>query len=279
MSPPRDEISRRLATLDALNRLLPPGGLCQVDRVEEEMEVMISRDYEPYFCGNAALHLCFSCRRCGRCCKDSEDVAVSMEDCRKLARHLSLSAKKFILLYTRPHTLKGRDVGTARLIKKSPDGSCPFHDPAIPGCAVHQVKPQVCTAAFYLSKMNLLMCRENGSFSAFPHCPGDIELRAGMEEFWTGIDDHPPSRELLHQAFRSPSPQVRLFLLLLRLKGMEIYFGREKALPLARRLGLKRMPEDHELRPAAFLYAASLLEVNREKEASRRQNSFENTAI
>jgi len=259
MSLPRDEISRRLATLDALERLVPAKGLGLTEEVKEEMEELISRDYDPYFCGNAALHLSSACQRCGRCCRDADDIAISMEDCRRLARHLSMSLKKFTLQYTRPHPKKGRDVGTARLIRKARGEHCPFHDPDLPGCAVHEAKPQVCSAAFYLSKMNLILCRENGRFSVFPHCPADRKLRAKIDEFRAEINAHHSTREQF-QAFFSPPSQVELFMLLLRLKGIEIYFGREKAQRLAHRLRLKRMPLDEELRPAAVLYAASLLE-------------------
>jgi hypothetical protein len=48
---------------------------------------------------------------------------------------------------------------------------------------------------------------------------------------------------------------VELFRLLLRIKGMEIYFGPEKGALIARRLWLVRVPGDEEMRGAAFLFA------------------------
>ncbi len=66
-------------------------------------------------------------------------------------------------------------------------------------------------------------------------------------------------KKSLSVSFPIARPEAELFRLLLRLKGMEIYFGRERAALLARRLGLARMPEDEEIKPSAFLYAVNLL--------------------
>ncbi len=258
------EISSRLNTLRALQDLLSPEGLNQLESAKEEMNELISEKYEPYFSGNAALHILSACQRCGRCCRDEMSIAVSIDDCRKMAKHLGMSQKKFIIEHTMPHTLQGRDVGSARLIRKADGGHCPFYNSRLPGCSIHQFKPQVCSAAFYLSKMNLLLCRDNGRFSVFPSCPSDRDLRSRIEEFGKNIRKDPDAMGDLVRTFQSDLPEVRLFKTLLRLKGMEIYFGREKAASLAHKLGLKRMPEGEELRPAAFLYAVTLLEAERE---------------
>lgn len=259
----RDEIDSMRKTLSALQNLLPASGLSQLDTVKEEMNELISEKYEPYFCGNAALHLLSSCQRCGRCCRDENTVAVSIEDCKKIAKHLGLSLKRFNIEYTRPHALKGENVGNARMIRKADGEHCPFYDASLPGCAVHSVKPQVCNAAFYLSKMNLLLCKENGMFSTFKECPSDRELRVRIKELGTKIGNDSEARGELERISRSDLPEVQLVRLLLRLKGMEIYFGREKAAHLARELGLKRMPSDEELRPTALLYAVTLLETEK----------------
>jgi hypothetical protein len=50
------ETNYGLQAMRQLSRLLPTGGLKDRERVEKDMEEMISRDYEPYFSGNAALH-------------------------------------------------------------------------------------------------------------------------------------------------------------------------------------------------------------------------------
>lgn len=250
-----------LSTLRALQNLLPQEGLDQLESVMEEMNELISEKYEPYFCGNAALHLLSACQRCGRCCRDETSIAVSIDDCRKMAKHLGMSQKKFMIEYTMPHMLQGQNVGFARLIRKAEGGHCPFYDSRLPGCGIHKFKPQVCSAAFYLSKMNLLLCRDNDRFSIFPSCPSDRDLRSRIEEFGKKVREDPDAIGDLVRTFQSDLPEIRLFHFLLRLKGMEIYFGREKTASLAHKLGLKRMPEDEELRSAAFLYAVVLLEA------------------
>ena len=76
-----EEMEAGSAAMRDLSRLLPPGGLRERERVEQEMDDMISPEFEPYFSGNAALHLLAQCRRCGECCR-VESIAVSIEDCR-----------------------------------------------------------------------------------------------------------------------------------------------------------------------------------------------------
>jgi Fe-S-cluster containining protein len=219
------------------------------------MEEMISREYEPYFSGNTAMHLLAACQRCGRCCRDEKSIAVSIEDCRRIARHLGLSQKRFMMEYTRPHSLKSAAVGSARLLCKGEGEPCPFYDPLMPGCRIHPAKPQVCRAAFYLSKMNLLFCREKKEIKAIPNCPADALLRERLAQLFGG---EPGARESLDALFSSPGPEVDLFLLLMRLKGLDIYFGGDRAERLARRLGLPRLAQDDELRAGALLYAAAL---------------------
>jgi Fe-S-cluster containining protein len=240
-----------------LCRLIPAGGLKDRERVEKDMEEMISSDYEPYFSGNAAMHLLAACQRCGRCCRQEKRVAVTIEDCRRIARHLGLSQKAFMIKYTQPHALKGA-VGSARMLCKAEGEPCIFYDPLLPGCRIHYAKPQVCRAAFYLSKMNLLFCQEEREIKAIPNCPADALVQERLDKFGSNLEDEPGARERLILLFSSPSPEADLFLLLLRLKGLEIYFGGDRAERLARRLGLPRLAQEDELRPGALLYAAAL---------------------
>jgi hypothetical protein len=213
------EIDRRLESLHALQSLVPSSGLIQQARASEEMNELISVAYEPYFCGNAALHLLSSCQRCGRCCGDEMSVAVSIDDCRKIAKHLNMSLKRFNIEYTRPHTQLSPDVGSARLIRKAEGEHCPFYNPGLPGCGIHQAKPQVCSAALYLSKMNLLLCRENKRFSTFPQCPSDVALRAWIKDLLETIHGDPEAMSGLVRTFQSSLPNIQLFTFS-RLKGM-----------------------------------------------------------
>ncbi len=254
----REEIDRGINAMQALQRLVPEGGLKNRDRVREEMDELISPEFEPYFSANAALHLLVACERCGRCCLEEKGIAVSIDDCRRIARHLGLSLKKFMMEYTRPHDLLGELVGSARMLGKKEGEPCPFFDSSLPGCRIYSVKPQVCTAALYLSKMNLLTCEEQQKIGTFPICSADEKLRARIADYSLRLDEDAEAKSELEGLFASNGPEVELFRLLLRLKGMEIYFGPERAERLARRLGLARVPEDEVLKEAGFLYAATI---------------------
>ena len=254
-----EEIDCGIRALLALRKLVPEGGPRNLERVRQEMDEMISPEFEPYFSANAAMHLLAECERCGRCCREENTIAVSVDDCRRIARHLGLSLKRFMIDYTRPHELKAETVGSARMLKKGASEFCPFYDAALPGCRIHSVKPQVCRAAYYLSKMNLMLCEEHKEVSAIPNCPADVRLRARLAEFSRLLDGDPRAREKLEKLFSSGGPEVEVFLLLLRLKGMEIYFGRERAEALARKMGLARVPGDEEMRGAGWMWAWSLM--------------------
>ena len=74
-----EEVELGSAAMKHLCRLLPPGGLRDRDRVEREMDDMISPEYEPYFSANAALHLLAACQRCGRCCREEKRKQDSVQ--------------------------------------------------------------------------------------------------------------------------------------------------------------------------------------------------------
>lgn len=230
----------------------------RMSAASQAMDELISSSFEPFFCGNAAFHLLAHCRRCGRCCKEERTIAVSIEDCGRIARHLGKSRKKFITEFTTAHELSSNQVGNARMMKKANDRPCPFYDPDLPGCSIHEVKPQVCSAALYLTKMNLLLCKENKRFSVFPNCPADIEIREQLLAGKSGLENNSVGFQSLRQT-DGPSSDLDVYLILLRLKGMEIYYGKETAARLARMIGLPKGPSDDEIRPIARLFIQRLL--------------------
>jgi len=246
------------------NEIALPGHLVKQINAErmsvasQAMAELISSDFEPFFCGNAAFHLLARCRRCGRCCKEERTIAVSIEDCGRIARHLGKSRKKFIAEFTKAHELSSNQVGNARMLKKAEGRPCPFYDPDLPGCSIHEAKPQVCSAALYLTKMNLLLCKENKRFSVFSNCPADIEMRKQLLAWKSGLEKDATGFQLFHQTDDSSTDMDR-YLILLRLKGMEIYYGKETAARLARRIGLPKTPGDDEMRPVARLFIWRLL--------------------
>ena len=107
--------------------------------------------------------------------------------------------------------------------------------------------------------MNLMLCEEHKEVSAIPNCPADVRLRARLAEFGQLLDGDPRAREKLEKLFSSGGPEVEIFRLFLRLKGIEIYFGRERAEALARKMGLARVPGDEEMRGAGWVYIAKII--------------------
>jgi hypothetical protein len=160
------------------------------------------------------------------------------------------------------------------MLGKKEGESCPFFDCNLPGCRIHSVKPQVCVAALYLSKMNLLICEEQKKINDFPICSADKKLRARIADFKSRLDEDAKAKSELERLFDCAKPEVELFLLLLRLKGMEIYFGNEKATLLARRLGLARVPVDEAMGWAVFLFLAGLLSERKESQELSIFNNF-----
>jgi Fe-S-cluster containining protein len=153
------------------------------------MDDIISQEFGPYLLVNAALHPLAECERCDRCYLKEKSIAVSIDDCRRIARHLGLSLKRFMTDYTRPRELKGDLVGSARMLSKNEDSPCPFFDSSLLGCRIYSVKPQVCTAAPYLFKMSLLTCEEQQKIGTFPICFADGILRAKISEFVLQLDE------------------------------------------------------------------------------------------
>jgi hypothetical protein len=144
------------------------------------------------------------------------------------------------------------------MLGKKEGEPCPFFDFDLPGCRIHSVKPQVCVAALYLSKMNMLICEEQKKINHFSICSADARLRARIADFALRLNEDDLAKRELERLFISARPELKLFLLLLRLKGMEIYFGQERAALMAKKLGLARVPGDEEMREAAWMYAAGL---------------------
>jgi Fe-S-cluster containining protein len=232
----------------------------RMSAASQDMTELISTDFEPFFCGNAAFYLLSHCRRCGRCCEEERTIAISIEDCGRIARYLGKSRKKFLSEFTEAHELSSIEVGNARMLKKEKDRPCPFYDSDIPGCSIHEVKPQVCSAAFYLSKMNLLLCKENKCFSVFPNCPVDIAMRKQLSAWKSCLEKDATDFQFSNHLVGS-STDDNMYLLL-RLKGMEIYFGKDMAARLAQKAGLPKAPSDDEIRPIARLFLIRLLTVN-----------------
>lgn len=81
----------------------------------------------------------FQCHRCGNCCRGDGDVALTADDCVRLAAALGVTEAVFAARYTR-----GREDGAICLIDQGDAlRSCVFLT-AENTCQVHAVKPTQC---------------------------------------------------------------------------------------------------------------------------------------
>jgi hypothetical protein len=144
------------------------------------------------------------------------------------------------------------------MLKKGRTSSAHFMIPTFPDVAYLRSSRKYSSAAFYLSKMNLLLCKENKCFSVFPNCPADIAMRKQLSAWKSCLKKDATDFQFSKHPVGS-STDDDMYLNLLRLKGMEIYFGKDMAVRLARKAGLSKTPSDDEIRPIACLFLLRLL--------------------
>jgi hypothetical protein len=118
----------------------------------------------------------FDCQRCGKCCEGAGGIVLTTRDVQRLAVHFLVEPLEVVKRFTVPDadkpTIASRDIGGG-------EHRCIFYDPALPGCTVHQARPDVCRAWPYF-RGNLL---DEASFAmAREDCPGIAE-DARFEEF------------------------------------------------------------------------------------------------
>jgi Fe-S-cluster containining protein len=80
----------------------------------------------------------FNCQQCGWCCQGEGGIALSPERIEALAAFLGLSPERLLARYC-------RQSGGGWSVATGPDGFCLFYDHSISGCAVHPVKPEICS--------------------------------------------------------------------------------------------------------------------------------------
>jgi hypothetical protein len=109
--------------------------------------------------------------------------------------------------------------------------------------------------------MNLLLCKEDKCFSVFPNCSADIAMRKQLSAWKSCLEKDATDFQFPNHTVGS-STDDNMYLVLLRLKGMEIYFGKDMAARLARKAGLPKTPGDDEIRPISRFFLLRLLMVN-----------------
>lgn len=114
----------------------------------------------------------FNCQQCGWCCRGEGGIALDDRRIELLAAFLNLPVERMLDRFC--HRRNGRwYVAIGR------DGYCLFYDPAIPGCGVHPVKPEIC--------------------DLWPYFPGNVENREGFEVAKNNCPGI--GREVTHEAF------------------------------------------------------------------------------
>ena len=130
----------------------------------------------------------FECRRCGNCCTMLNDGApVYVRDVKRIARHLGLSVYRFLRRYCR---IAFREVYFDEGPLVIPMiFTCVFYSNHSKACSIHDVKPNLCLLAPFIS---LLIHSEKMIAGLEEHCEGfgfgpevsraEIEKRLKLEE-------------------------------------------------------------------------------------------------
>jgi hypothetical protein len=94
--------------------------------------------------------LTFSCTRCGRCCRDRDDVLLTPLDLFKIANHLNMKIGEVMEQFCDCYEGQNSKIPVVRIKPKSYQQTCPFLKKGI--CQIHSVKPTIC-ALFPLGRM------------------------------------------------------------------------------------------------------------------------------
>ena len=84
----------------------------------------------------------FSCDRCGRCCREREDILLNPADLFRIAKFLGLTPKEVTAGYCESYIGPDSRIPILRLKPKPYRNTCPFLGPH--GCKIHEAKPTVC---------------------------------------------------------------------------------------------------------------------------------------
>ncbi len=95
----------------------------------------------------------FHCRQCGWCCQGEGGIALNPARIDALAAFLGLPVERLLTQFC-------RQSGGWWYVAVGGDGYCLFYDHSISGCAVHPVKPEIC--------------------SLWPYFPGNVQNPEGF---------------------------------------------------------------------------------------------------
>ncbi|PIE59998.1 MAG: Fe-S oxidoreductase [Desulfobulbus propionicus] len=120
----------------------------------------------------------FSCIRCGFCCHGETTVSLSSSDQKRMAEELGLSLEKAKQQYWRV---------TGNIVQmKVIDGHCIFYDKTLPGCRVHNGRPERCRQWPLHPSM---LADKNNYLTITESCPG-FNTRLSYDEFCRLLRQH-----------------------------------------------------------------------------------------
>lgn len=97
----------------------------------------------------------FRCTKCGKCCKERDDIILSPYDLYRMAKYLGKEIEDIINSYTRWHIGESSKLPVVMMRMRGEKRTCPFLDKH--KCRIHEAKPAVC-ALFPLGRI----AQENG---------------------------------------------------------------------------------------------------------------------
>lgn len=93
----------------------------------------------------------FSCKACGKCCKNRHDIILTPYDVYRLARYLGRTTTEIISRYCEIYEGEKTHLPVVRVLPQPPDNRCPFLRNK--KCSVHTAKPVLCRV-YPLSKLS-----------------------------------------------------------------------------------------------------------------------------
>ena len=121
----------------------------------------------------------FKCRRCGKCCKNQQEVIFTARDLFNIAHKKDITTGQAIKQYGEAYIGPSSLVPLARMVPNGPHGNCPLMNED-GRCSVHDCKPVVC-ALYPLGR--IIMSAQPG---AALEDAGEVRVKYIMNEYNCG---------------------------------------------------------------------------------------------
>lgn len=84
----------------------------------------------------------FGCDRCGKCCRNRNDILLNPIDVYRMAKYLKITPKELVGTYCERYQGETSRIVVVHLLPKEYRKTCPFLGKD--GCSIHEAKPTVC---------------------------------------------------------------------------------------------------------------------------------------